>query len=584
MIVQNNRSSLLDLIKGLAIVSVLLFHIGLFRYGYLGVDVFFVIAGYLTTCSVIKQYDNNNFCYWRFLLNRLIRLWPLLLITCMLSLIVGYNTMLPASYKNTAETAFGTSFFVNNYAQYITAGDYWDSSNEYKPLMHTWYVGVLFQFYILFPLLCIIVRFFTKKWKHLFIYVLFFITLISFVIYVLPVGSEAFDFYMLPSRLFEFTIGAILATPLFTNVKINWFNWGTIIVLVVLLTINSNIEAMQYRLLFTVFVSTILIWNSRNSNVRFPFIFKPLILCGMASYSIYIWHQVIFAFYRNIWNDQLILWEYILLILVSLTVGIVSYYGIEKTIERICKQKTMNQKMVIVSCILSLIPICFFSIKYYNQEGVVRDIPELAVFLNNSRSWVPQAYNAAVYQEDRNFLSNGKKNILLVGDSYARDWYNVIKESDKSNCFNLSYHEKPDSVLRERIRQADCIFLATHGSFERFNPYLPEMMKKKFYRVGDKRFFSSPNIIYNKRENKNYLMQQVNIPNDIKESNDDEQRIFGNAFINSMNIMKTPAGLYNIFTPEGFLISHDGLHLTKAGAMYYGLQFSHCKLYQDLLK
>ena len=124
MIVQNNRSSLLDFIKGLAIISVLLFHIGLFRYGYLGVDVFFVIAGYLTTCSVIKQYDNNNFCYWRFLLNRLIRLWPLLLITCMLSLIVGYNTMLPASYKNTAETAFGTNFFVNNYVQYITAGDY----------------------------------------------------------------------------------------------------------------------------------------------------------------------------------------------------------------------------------------------------------------------------------------------------------------------------------------------------------------------------------------------------------------------------------------------------------------------------
>ena len=584
MIVQNNRSSLLDLIKGLAIISVLLFHIGLFRYGYLGVDVFFVIAGYLTTCSIIKQYDNNNFCYWRFLLNRLVRLWSLLLIASIVSLIVGYYTMLPASYKNTVETVFGTSIFVNNFVQYITAGDYWDSSNEYKPLMHTWYVGVLFQFYILFPLLCMIFHCFTKKWKQLLFLVLFLVSLISLVIYVLPVGSEAFDFYMLPSRLFEFTIGAILAIPFFTNNKLNYISWGTIIILVALLTINSNIKATQYRLLLTVFVSTILIWNSRNNKVQSSFFFRPLILLGMASYSVYIWHQVIFAFYRNIWNDQLCLWEYVLLILVSLIVGIVSYYGIEQTIDRVCKQKKKNQKVIIVSCILSLIPIWYFSIKYYNQEGVIRDIPELEVFLNNSESWIPQAYNAAVYQKDRNLPSNGKKNILLVGDSYARDWYNVIRESDKSNSFNLSYHEKPDSVLRERIRQADCIFLATHGNFERFNPYLPEMMKKNFYRVGDKRFFSSPNIIYNKRENKNYLMQQVNIPNDIKESNDDEQRIFGNAFINSMNIMKTPAGLYNIFTPEGFLISHDGLHLTKAGAMYYGLQFSHCKLYQDLLK
>ena len=142
---QTGRSYSLDMLKGMAIVAVILFHAGIFNYGYLGVEVFLVIAGYLTTKSIIKQYDNNKFSYWHFLVARIVRLWPLVLSVSMVSLVIGYFTMLPTNYKNTAETALGSSIFMNNFIQYITAGDYWDAANEYKPLIHTWDVGLIFQ-------------------------------------------------------------------------------------------------------------------------------------------------------------------------------------------------------------------------------------------------------------------------------------------------------------------------------------------------------------------------------------------------------------------------------------------------------
>ena len=107
------RSYSLDILKGLAILSVILFHVNIFTYGYLGVDIFLVIAGYLTTKSIINQYEKGEFSYWNFLRKRIIRLWPLLLLISIFSLSLGYFTMFPTNLKNTAETAIGTSLFLN---------------------------------------------------------------------------------------------------------------------------------------------------------------------------------------------------------------------------------------------------------------------------------------------------------------------------------------------------------------------------------------------------------------------------------------------------------------------------------------
>ena len=152
------RNISLDIIKGIAIIAVVLYHLGVSKYGYLGVDLFFVISGYLVARSIIKNFVQDNFSYWSYLNKRISRLWPGLILISAVALGLGGVFMMSLHYKLACEAVVGTNFFVNNIIQYITSGDYWEAANEYKPLMHTWYVGILVQFYLIFPLIFIIAK------------------------------------------------------------------------------------------------------------------------------------------------------------------------------------------------------------------------------------------------------------------------------------------------------------------------------------------------------------------------------------------------------------------------------------------
>ena len=570
------------MLKGIAILGVVFYHANLFSYGYLGVDIFLVIAGYFTTKSIVNQYNNGNFSYWGFLKNRLVRLWPLVIIISILSLALGYFTMLPTNYKNTAETALGSSVFLNNFVQYITAGDYWDASNEYKPLMHTWYISLVLQFYILYPLFFIVVHRLSKDWKGLIFKVLSFVGLLSLVLYSLPILTPAFHFYLLPSRLFEFIAGGLLVLlPAIEEKRITWKVWSCLLLIILLIAFNENLNAQQYRLLAIVFTTTLLVWliTAKINFITIPN-FKILSFLGMASYSIYLWHQVIIAFYRNIFTDQLNIWEYIYVIGASLVAGGYSYYFIEQGVDKLIKKNSQATKYVLSICCIIVFPISYLSVIFYKHEGVVRDIPELETYIAKPATWATLVYNDTIHKYDIDFPNNGKRNVLVVGDSYARDWYNILKESNYADSLNLSYHKALDNVLYDRIRKANYIFLANHGDFNLFDSFIPQMAKKKLFRVGDKRFFSSPCLIYNKRLfDDSYYNQKINIANDILNRNIKEKVIFGDGFINMMDVIKDGSGQYNIFTPEHKLISHDGLHLTRAGARYYAHKLNISKLF-----
>lgn len=168
--------------------------------------------------------------------------------------------MLPTNYKNTAETVVGTSLFLNNLVQYVTASDYWDASNEYKPLMHTWYIGVVFQFYVLYPLLFIGTYRFTKNWKNVVGVLLAIVGLASLLLYTLPIFETAFHFYLLPSRLFEFIAGGLLVLlPTVDGQKQNWKFCFGLFLIILLIVLNLNLSSEQYRLLSIVLLTTLLI-------------------------------------------------------------------------------------------------------------------------------------------------------------------------------------------------------------------------------------------------------------------------------------------------------------------------------------
>lgn len=165
------RVKFIDVLKAVAIVAVVFYHMEYLKYGYLGVDLFLVVNGYFVTMILERKWDSiesigkkPNFFKegYLFILDRVLRLLPVLLVAMVFCLLWGFFVMLPDEYENLCESVVATDLFSNNILQSIVAKDYWDVDNLYKPLMHTWYVGVLMEFYIVYY----IIYYFAKKYSY----------------------------------------------------------------------------------------------------------------------------------------------------------------------------------------------------------------------------------------------------------------------------------------------------------------------------------------------------------------------------------------------------------------------------------
>ena len=242
--------------------------------------------------------------------------------------------------------------------------------------------------------------------------------------------------------------------------------------------------------------------------------------------------------------------------------------GTENGITAFTKNNKSHAYLVLALCLLVTGAITAFSVKYYKTQGVVRDIPELEVFVNEPSSWSPQEYNARIISlYEKPFPPrNDKKNVLVVGDSFARDWINILLESHIENV-NLVYSKDVAKDLRKKIAQADIIFLANSGPTDIYIDYLPAMLQKKFYRVGHKGFGRGIGCLYNQARLKCDYTKAISYKSD--RINADERVEYQGMYINLMDSIRNTDGSINIFTPDKRLISHDGIHLTKAGARRY---------------
>ena len=197
------RRNDIDIFKGIAIIAVIFYHLEIFTYGYLGVDLFLVINGFLITMGLIRYTKDEKLLYFDFIVKRFCRLFPLVILASVVCLIVGAISMLPDNYENVAMSVVSTNLFSNNILAAITTKNYWDVVNNYKPLMHTWYLGIIAEFYIVFPLLFIIPSKISKKagketvLRCIFLVVVAFFA-ISFVLYLIPAISNNEKFYYLP--------------------------------------------------------------------------------------------------------------------------------------------------------------------------------------------------------------------------------------------------------------------------------------------------------------------------------------------------------------------------------------------------
>ncbi|MCM1048284.1 MAG: hypothetical protein NC433_07660 [Clostridiales bacterium] len=288
----------------------------------------------------------------------------------------------------------------------------------------------------------------------------------------------------------------------------------------------------------------------------------------MYSYSIYIWHQIIIAFYRYCINGNVGVIGYVVCILLTLLIGAFSYFAIEKRMSVIFKKKT-----ALLLCICLSVLVAGSGLYVYLKAGVMRDVPELNVSASDIHRGMHSEYNARVYAMDTEFSDDDRIKILAVGDSFVRDWCNVLMESDVAERIDISYvyGSSIDESFAGRISKADYIFV--NGSTVCENK-IPECIinnmknEAELWGVGTKCFGVSNGNIYNRRYREDYF--QLTAPyDDVKEQYNKELELCGEHYIDFINPVLQENGEVRVFTDTGKFISQDCRHLTQAGAQYY---------------
>ena len=565
----------LDLLKGLAIMAVVLYHAGWCKSGYLGVDVFFVLNGYLVVPKVMQEIADERFKYLQFLEKKIFRLLPLVLIICGLSLAIGYWGMLPGDYRYLSEEVVAASVFMNNLLQAVTTQNYW-AAIYHKVLMHTWFLGVLMQFYIVFPLLM-------KVMKRHMQTGLIALSLLSLLLYLLPIDSIGNKYYLLPYRFFEIAIGGIIAIKSFKgSSSLQYLSLFCLLIMIFFGAFTIGEREMPYNLvggantiresflprevllLLTVILSVLFCLCKEQNNMITDFakhskVISPL---GRMSLSIFLWHQPIFAFYRYFFADELSLSVLVTLIIVTLLLSTITYLYIERrlvvcNISRIC-------------LLLTFFAINAFALWIYQRGGVVRDVPELDIYEGSADPSAFERYTDRVYQYDYEFsLENPRKKILVIGNSYARDFANIILESPMRDSIQLSYHYGIEDCPTSRIRQCDRIY------FFGWKHQVPEVVWQNLkqgadiWGIGTKNHGTSNGIFYKNRHRSDYFAQRTSICSDFLIVNHLLKEEWQDKYIDLLSLTLLPDNTVPVFTPDHHFITYDGMHLTPAGTRYY---------------
>lgn len=358
-----NYRSDIDGLRAIAVLLVIGFHAypSLIPGGYIGVDVFFVISGYLISKIIIIEINNNNFTILNFYVRRVLRLFPSLLLILIFSYFYGEYILQIDELKQLYKNIAAGSFFVSNIIYWLGTG-YFDSASDTKPLLHLWSLGVEEQFYLLWPLLLI---FFLKS-KIKIRYIIITLICISFLINLfLSINNSPSAFYLIQSRIWELLGGAYLASWELNNPKLSLLpekiksfatEVGLLFIIVSAFIFKATDPYPGWRALIPVLGSMIVIANrftKKNKLSNFLSI-EPLVLIGLISYPLYLWHWPILTFSRIERSETLPSLLINQLLLLTLVLSLATYFFIEKPIKRFKNRKTISILLFILIFVFGL--------------------------------------------------------------------------------------------------------------------------------------------------------------------------------------------------------------------------------------
>ncbi len=491
----------IDGLRALAVISVIIFHLypTALPGGFTGVDVFFVISGYVVSSSLAKNPRDNYIKFTiDFYARRFIRLMPILLVFLLLMTVITVM-IIPQSWLSSTidKTALASFLGYSNFVLVWYNDGYFSPRVDFNPFAHTWSLSVEEQFYVIFPLIFFLwYRFESSKNKYLSIAVtwilaILFIVSIIYSIYLSATNPDS-AFYMLHSRFWELALGGLLFQLHMrnkfvykaANIHQMLLISGSILVTVGFIFADKTLFPFPWALpatIGTVFLITGFVNNDKSTSlVKYLYENRMMVYVGKISYSLYLWHWAIFVFFRwTVGLDTLL--NMAIAITASFLLAAISYKYIEKPFRNSKSIRKWPSWLIVLTGLV----VIFASYSFANHIFKNRDNITLSV-TKDKHTWYPHTYST---KQDKDFTGKkdyGEHKIFVIGDSHMlaygtmlqklSDEYNVkiyryssngcgIADFrvgvDKANTYCKAHSENIYKQIESKAKPGDILFLAS---------------------------------------------------------------------------------------------------------------------------
>ena len=461
----------IDGLRAVAVLLVFFFHLKIpgFEGGFIGVDIFFVISGYLITSIYFYEINKNNkFNFYQYFSRRVFRLLPALIIVVFSSLIIGLFIFSPIDLARVSKTGVYSIFFLSNIFFFLESS-YWAQLNEFKIFIHTWSLGIEMSFYLLMPIFLFLILKLKNNLKILFVISVIVVSLI-FILYLiykgpesqifnnLLYGKEVSDilFYLIPFRFFEFLFGTIIylipKNNFNNSFKIVFFGFGFFLIILTLAMISPNHKYQSIIICFALIGSSLMIYFRDAPIVNKLLNNKVSVFLGLISYSLYLvhWPTITFAKYSLI--NELTLVVKLLIIIFSILISFMIY----KFIETPFRKESFRSRLYIAP--ITIILMLIFSNHLIKNNGLIDRLnsEQKEIFSKIKNVGEPcKRFHSPIYKLRYKICLSGDEksaNIILLGDSNATTWFPISKKiADKYNMDVVNYRRVCNSFPKNSL-------------------------------------------------------------------------------------------------------------------------------------
>ena len=432
----------IDGLRAIAVGAVILYHAQItilghqpFKGGFIGVDIFFVISGYLITSIILKELvTTGSFSFKHFYERRIRRILPALLFVMLVSLPFAWMYLLPSSFVDFSKSILYSLGFSSNFYFHYSGQQYGAESGLLKPFLHTWSLSVEEQFYILFPIVLLITfKYFRKYIVH--ILILGFVVSLGLADWSSR-NHPSFNFYVLPTRGWELLAGSILAYFEITNVKrsenktLNLIlpTIGLLLIGHSILFFNDEMFHPSFYTLSPIIGVCLIIWFSNKNELITKILSTKLFVgIGLISYSLYLWHYPIFALARKIQFFDGSISKILIIGVTIIVISIISFYFIEQPV----RNKKNKFKFFISLILISISILVIVNFNIVQKDGYKDRLPEILQKNLSERTWYLlknlNGENCFDNVQGCNFNTYSDKKIYIIGDSIIGSLLNDLK-------------------------------------------------------------------------------------------------------------------------------------------------------------